>query len=273
MMDVDILDYSVYGNQAVDATSDEFLKSALVASGVTARIIPINRGEALSEIGKRVWLRYDLRSLDDLSWIAGLAQRLSGEGHSVFPSERSIRCCEDKWETYLALSEAGVPTIETCDLRATPPDGRRIVVKPRVGWGGMGMEVLERGRAAAGPGQGSHIWQPFIEHRQTWTVLLAGASLIAILEKRAGASDFRTNAQFGEEARLAGDPGGAVALAGAALSAAGLVAGGVDIIAQGEEMKVLEVNSAPCLWYDNLPGLDIAGFMVQSVIEWWNDSA
>jgi len=270
MKKLDILDYSVYGNEA-DGMSDSLLKAASEASGYGTRIIPLAPDKALPHLEKRVWLRYDLRSGGDLARLVEVAESLETSGRLVFPQARSIMLAEDKWETHLALVGAGAPPVESHELHVTPPPGKRVVLKPRVGWGGMGMSLLEDGAGGfpvSPVGQGEYIWQPFIPHRHTWTIVLAGDSPIAVLEKRANSRDFRTNAGFGEEAVEVPDPGGAAAMAARALKAVGLAAGGVDMIGEGGRLRVLEVNSAPCLWYDNLPGLDLAGPMVRCVMEW-----
>jgi len=269
-MKLDILDYSVHGNEA-DTESDALLKAASEALGYTTRIVLLQSEKHVPELQERVWLRYDLRSRRELAWIVSVAENLEKKGHQVFPSARSILLSEDKWETHLTLLHTRLPLIETHDLSATDPGGATIVLKPRVGWGGMGMKLLENGADVLSQlleEKKEYIWQPFIPHRQTWTVVMAGKSLLSILEKRATSNDFRTNFHFGEEALEASDPGGAGDRAALALDAVGLVAGGVDLIEADGQLKVLEVNSAPCLWYDNLPALDLAGPMVHCVMEW-----
>ena len=97
---------------------------------------------------------------------------------------------------------------------------------------------------------------------------MAGESLIAILEKRARPDDFRTNAYFGRQAVEVCDPGAATDISARALKAVGLVAGAADVIDVDGQLRVLEVNSAPCLSYDHIPGLDLAGAMLRWVMEW-----
>ena len=269
-MKLDILDYSVYGNEA-DRESDALLRAASEASGYETRVIPLAPDKAIPKLEQRVWLRYDLRSPGDLAWIIGVAGNLAKRGHLLFPSARSILLSEDKWETHLALDEAGVPSVETHGLHMTYPWETRTILKPRVGWGGIGIRVLDDADGALPflPEEQEHyIWQPFIPHRQTWTVVLAGKSLVTILEKRATSNDFRTNAYFGEQAVEVCDPGTATAISALALRAVGLVAGAVDVIDVDGQLKVLEVNSAPCLWYDHLPALDLPEAMLRCVMEW-----
>ncbi len=272
-MKLDILDYSVYGNEA-DTESDELLKAASEALGYETRVIPLAPDRAFPEPERRVWLRYDLRSSGDLAWIVGVAESLAKRGHSLFPSARSILLSEDKWETHMALKKAGVPSVETRGLVAARPKGLRVILKPRVGWGGIGMRVLDGAEETdllLPQEQEHYVWQPFVPHTRTWTVALAGESLVATLEKRATRNDFRTNAYFGELAVEVCDPGTATIVSSLALGAVGLVAGAVDIIDVNGQFTVLEINSAPCLWYDHLPALDLAGSMVRSVMEWMDE--
>jgi glutathione synthase/RimK-type ligase-like ATP-grasp enzyme len=267
---LDILDFSVYGNEA-DRESDRLLKAAAEARGHETRIVPISRGAAIPGCGQRVWLRYDLRSHVDLMHIIRLAEDLEKDSHSVFPGARPIVASEDKWETFVALNAGGIPVVETHRLDTEHLRGPKVVLKPRVGWGGTGIKVVDNPdgplpRLSYGPAH--YVWQPFIQHRQTWTVAIAGASTIAVLDKRPLGRDFRTNSAFGELATEVPGPPGAVSVALSALTATGLITGTVDIIEAGGELKALEVNSAPCLWYDDLPGLDLAGPMVECVVEW-----
>ena len=260
----------MHGNEA-DAKSDALLKAASEMLGYRTRIVRLHPDKPVPRLEECIWLRYDLRCRRELAWIVSLAQDLEIKGHLVFPSARSILLSEDKWETHLALIHTGMPLIETHDLYATDPRGDRIVLKPRVGWGGTGMKLLENNAHAPLPlleRREEYIWQPFIPHRQTWTVVMAGKSLLTVIEKRATSNDFRTNAHFGEQAFEVEDPGRAADRAALALSAVGLVTGGVDLIEADGQLKVLEVNSAPCLWYDNLPALDMAGPMVRCVTDW-----
>ncbi len=274
-MECDILDFSEYGNEP-DIKSDALLKAALEGLGAKVRVRRLTREGVTTALSKRVWLRYDLRSFRDLFFVINIARTLGEAGHLVFPAAQSIRRSEDKWESYLALGTHGVPTVETYPLGGIGACGPRAVIKPRVGWGGMGMRIVtpEAPGSEPVPGDGrSYVWQPFVEHGHTWTAAIAGDREATLLQKRSRTGDFRTNSEFGEEAVLAGDPGGLSALAQRAVRAFGLVAGTADIMEVAGRMVVLEVNSAPCLWYDELPDLDLAGPMARAVMEWFERGA
>jgi glutathione synthase/RimK-type ligase-like ATP-grasp enzyme len=271
-MECDILDFSEYGNDA-DRRSDELLKKALEDYGARTRVVRITREGLVVSPAQRVWLRYDLRSFHDLFFVTGAAEALSAAGHLVFPSALSIRQSEDKWESYLALTAGAIPTVDTFPAADSGRRRGRAVVKPRVGWGGRGMRVVNGCDARESfltADADNYVVQPFIDHGHTWTAAITGNGYEVLLEKRSKTTDFRTNSEFGEEAEFADDSGGLSELARRALDAFGLVTGTVDLMEVEGKIVVLEVNSAPCLWYDQLPGLDIAGPMARAVMEWFD---
>ncbi len=269
-MRLDILDYSAYGN-AIDAESDACIAAAAAALGIAARIRSIRRGERLLDCAPWVWLRYDLRSPDDLRWICDAAGELARGGRAVFPSAAAILRAEDKRETHAALRAAGVPALECRPVAEIAACGRQAVVKPRVGWGGMGILRVDDTRSFRGPegfAAEDHVCQTFVPHDRTWTVAATDEGEIAVLEKWRRADDFRTDGDFNREVRRAAPFGNVVAIARAALAAVGLVAGTVDCIEVEGRNAVLEVNSAPCLVYPEIAGLDLAGPMVRRVYAW-----
>jgi glutathione synthase/RimK-type ligase-like ATP-grasp enzyme len=274
-MECDILDFSEYGNEA-DRRSDALLKKALEGCGAKVRIIRLARHGIPTPLAKRVWLRYDLRSRADLAFVASAADALTKSGHLVFPGATSIWKSEDKWESYLVLKAAGIPAVDTFSREELARCRDRVVIKPRVGWGGMGIQVISPSALGRGswPGaDGDHVYQPFVDHSRTWTGVFRGTGSEVFLEKRAGTSDFRTNSRFGEEARLLDDSVRLALPAQRVLSAFGLVVGAVDLMEMEGKVVVLEVNSAPCLWYDEIPDLDLAGPMGRTVIDWFDREA
>jgi glutathione synthase/RimK-type ligase-like ATP-grasp enzyme len=263
-----ILDYSVHGN-AIDADSDRLLAAAAAAAGVETVVQPIAPGQEVRPAAGRVWLRYDLRSRRELSWIVSVAADLRRRGHRVFPSASSILRAEDKWETYHALGEAAVPTPRTFLALDLDGAGLPVILKPRTGWGGQGNRVLriEQERDALPPlPDEEYIGQPWIEHRRTWIVpVVRGRELAAIEARREPDRDGNV--------RVVALPEGGAGLAAAAVAAAGLPVGTVDLIESSEGMLVLEVNSAPRIPYPDLPGVDLATLMVGAVLEWMDTSA
>jgi glutathione synthase/RimK-type ligase-like ATP-grasp enzyme len=258
-----ILDYSVYGNDR-DPESDRLLAAAACACGMDVVVESIALGTPVQAAAERVWLRYDLRSRGELSWIAAVAHDLRQRGHRVFPPATSILAAEDKWETLHAFHAAGVSTLPTFLGFDLDRCGVPAMLKPRVGWGGQGNLVLRGGAdvaAAATVRAEDYICQPYIPHRRTWVVAVAaGREIVAIEARREAERD-------GEVQVLPLPPGGP-GLASAAVTAVGLVAGTVDLIETLDGLRVLEVNSAPRIPYPDLPTVDLATPMVRCVLAW-----
>jgi len=263
-----ILDYSVHGN-AIDAESDRLLAAAATAAGLETILEPIVAGQEIRPDAERVWLRYDLRSRQELSWIVRVAADLRRRGYRVFPSASAILRAEDKWETYHALREATVPTPRTFLALDLDRAGLPAVVKPRSGWGGQDNRVVrseqERVSLELAPAE-DYIAQGFIEHCRTWIVpVVRGRELPAIEACRQPERD--------GDVRVLALPEGGAGLGAAAVAAVGLPAGTADLIESADGLLVLEVNSAPRIPYPDLPGVDLAAPMVRAVLEWMETSA
>jgi glutathione synthase/RimK-type ligase-like ATP-grasp enzyme len=256
-----ILDYSVHGN-AIDAESDRLLAAAAAGAGFDIFVQTIAPGKDVRPDAERVWLRYDLRSRRDLSWIVSVAHALHCAGHRVFPAAVSILLAGDKWETYHALRAAQIPTPVTrlvldCNSGVYPA-----ILKPRVGWGGMGHRVLQDATdCGAYDVAEDAICQPFLPHDRMWIVPVAGESVLPAIEER------REPERDGE-VRMFPPPDGSAELAVAAAGALRLPAATVDIIDRPEGPMVLEVNSAPRIAYPDLPEADLATPMVHAVLDW-----
>lgn len=263
-----ILDYSIYGNRP-DPVSDGLLAAAARAAGREVAIMamaPPGPGPVATPC---VWLRYDLRSRQELSWVVRVAHDLRSRGHRVFPTALAILLAEDKWETFHAFRTAGVPTPDTAlglELARFPLPA---IIKPRVGWGGKGALRVRSDAdrlAAAQRVAEDDVCQPYLPHDHTWIVAVAdGDEIVTLQEPR------NDPAHEGETYRRPAPPG-AVGLARAALASVGLVTGTVDLIESPEGLLVLEVNSAPRIPYADLPDVDLATPMVRSVLAWMEPS-
>ena len=117
-----------------------------------------------------------------------------------------------------------------------------------------------------------HVCQPFVPHECTWTVAATLEGEFMTLEKWRRENDFRTDGDFNREVRLVPAPGNAAENARAALRAAGLACGTVDLIRAEGRTVVLEVNSSPCMVYSELGRLDLALPMARRVLEWLCES-
>jgi len=263
-----ILDYSIYGNRP-DPISDGLLAAAARTAGSEVARVPMAPPGPAPPGTRCVWLRYDLRSRQELSWVVRVAHDLRQRGHCVFPSARSILLAEDKWETFHAFRTARVPTPDTALGLELERFRLPAILKPRVGWGGKGALRVradaDRAAAAARVAE-DDVCQPYIAHSHTWIVALAdGREVVTLQEPR------NDPAHEGETyARPA--PPGAVGLACAALASVGLVAGTIDLIESPGGLLVLEVNSAPRIPYADLPDVDLATPMVHSVLAWMERS-
>ena len=274
-MNIDIADYSVYGN-GIDASSDALIRSSAERLGFKVTMTELAKNKGHLHYSPFVWLRYDLRCPDDLAFICDSAAFLEAKGCRVFPSPSSIILAEDKWETFSALRAAGIATVDSFRLDDLPALGWPIVVKPRVGWGGRGIRLIESTKEMGGiplEERGFLIGQPYIAHYKTFTVAAGGGRVIATLRTDSHGGDFRSNCSEGEPPVLDECPPEMAGMAAGALKATGLAAGSVDIIENEGSLMVLEVNSAPRLYYDTSPGLDLAGPMVDIVTSRWRDNS
>ena len=269
-MELEILDYSIYGNTC-DQDSDRLLAVAAQRERLSVCVTKLTRDVPITLAAPCIWLRYDLRTWDELRWIVDLAETFQETGMRVFPKARSLQISEDKWETYQALSRAGVSTVTTFPVSQVQHCGAKAVIKPRVGWGGMKMRVVTDTRRFdldQDEAQDHFICQPYIAHEQTWTIAAAAGIILACIEKSPGSGDFRTNELHGGTTCPALLPGGAASLTLTALEVVDLTAGTVDLIMGEHGLEVLEVNSAPGLYYPSIPDLDLAGPMVRAVLAW-----
>ena len=260
-----VLSFSPYDNP-YDPKSNSLLAQASRNAGVQTEIVSFSRDKIPVIPSEKIWLRYDIRSGNDLKWVLEVAAALRNNGHKVFPSPKSIWVAEDKWETHLVLQKAGVPIPKTFRAKDLTICGFPAILKTRVGWGGMGNKVvLQQTALQALPPfkKNEYICQSFIPHSRTLIIAIAGATEICCIEDQG-------NTAF-DDGRMAVIPstGEALALSLQALQATGLVTGTVDLIESPEGIQVLEVNSAPRITYPHLPGVDLANPMVKTVLNTW----
>ncbi len=265
-MTLTILDFTVYGNPC-DPQSDELLVAAAQKCGVEARThFPTREDVWMLIPAEHVWLRYDVRSRKDLNLVVSLAERLARGGHRVFPLAQAIRAAEDKWETYGALWRGGVHVPKTTVAGEWPQTEMPFIIKPRVGWGGMGAAVV-RTRADLDLRQpmldSEHICQPFIPHTRTLIAAMTDDGAICCIE------DVGTGPEVNGRTGTVPMTLAAAKQAALALEATGLVAGTVDLIETPDGIQVLEVNSSPRLTYPHLPQVDLATPMVEAVLRRW----
>lgn len=267
-MNADIIDYSIYGNQD-DAFSNTKIAAALRSLNCEVRILQMDEIRPGLRISDNVWMRYDARTMGDLRKVLDFTARLEKDGRSVFPSSSAIMNSEDKWLTYLALTAAGIPAVATFSVSQIINCGRKALIKPRPGWGGMGQHLVENSlsfRSFAEFPDDSFICQPFVEHTRTLTVLAADGLPVISIEKKPGPKEFRTDEYHGGTARRCSLPPDFANFAVAALEAVSLSAGSVDLLEHQGRIEVLEVNSAPGLFYTEIQDFDFAIPLARSAI-------
>jgi glutathione synthase/RimK-type ligase-like ATP-grasp enzyme len=245
----------------------EALDAALAARGLDARWA-VWDDEAVEWadadlIAVRATWDYDSRIGEFLGWAAGLGPRLLN-GVKVF-----------RWNTdkryLLDLQDAGLPVIPTMTAD-TPDDVRRLasrhpvaVVKPRVGAGGRGLDVVtDAGSWEPHPdGRGPWIVQPLVEsiHRDGETsVFVLGGQPVSQVDKLPSTTDIRVHEQYGGSSRpVPLDPAAALLAAEAVATVTDLLGGDlaygrVDLMRHRGRLVVSEIElTEPGLYLDVLP--------------------
>ncbi|MHA0915058.1 30S ribosomal protein S6--L-glutamate ligase [Kosakonia cowanii] len=149
--------------------------------------------------------------------------------------------------------------------------GAPLVVKLVEGTQGIGVVLAETRQAAesvidAFRGLNAHILvQEFIEEAKGCDIrcLVIGNEVVAAIERRAKAGDFRSNLHRGGQATVVEITPREREIALAAAHTLGLDVAGVDILRANRGPLVMEVNASPGLeGIEKATGLDIAGRMI-----------
>jgi glutathione synthase/RimK-type ligase-like ATP-grasp enzyme len=265
-MQVQIIDYSVYGNPK-DPVSNQLLSQAFRQRGCDVRIVNLIMGAPIPPPVQGQVVRFDLRATQDWLFVCSIVDAMTAQTPCVFPDSGQLRAAEDKWDTCQVLITVGVPTPDTWLASQAPVLAGPIIVKPRIGWGGRGARILPTGAMLhAHPDlcDDRHIVQPFIEHQITLLAALTATRFIELLEDPGRlVEDARRRTHVLESAP------GIEELARQALAATRLPVGTVDLIQGPAGPLVLEVNAAPCLTYPHLPRFDLAGPMADALLAAW----
>ena len=176
------------------------LVPALESRGLDARwVVWDDAGVDWSEglVAVRSTWDYELRLPEFLDWCRSLTWMLNSP--TVF-----------EWNTdkaYLVqLADAGVevvPTIPVDDaeqLAVAFASFSRSVVKPRVGAGGRGVEVVEHGAAPADPGRGPWVVQPLVESVRDegeTSVFVLDGEVVSQARKVPAAGEIRVHEEYG----------------------------------------------------------------------------
>jgi glutathione synthase/RimK-type ligase-like ATP-grasp enzyme len=206
---------------------------------------------------------YDGRLPEFLAWADRVGPSLLN-GAAVF-----------RWNTdkrYLVeLQDAGLPVVPTvaadtvADVRAAAAGLGPTVVKPRVGAGGRGLEVLPDAQAwvPQDDGHGPWVVQPLVEsihHDGETSVFVMGGSPVSQVEKLPAGGEVRVHEHFGGSSRPVELGEDAAALAAQAVAAVGdllgedIVYGRVDMMRHDGRRVVSEIEvTEPGLYLDVMP--------------------
>lgn len=192
------------------------------------------------------------------------AQMMEKQGLRLFNSNDSIQVCDDKMETFLRLSDRGIPMPHTipaplCYYPDTPIQqewldtvadtlGLPLIVKECNG--SLGAQVYlvstqEQLYATAARLQGKrHLYQRFVASSagRDVRVIVVGGRVIAAM-KRVSATDFRSNIELGGHGECIDLPTEAIRICEDAASALGLDYCGVDLLFGEKGFLLCEVNS------------------------------
>jgi glutathione synthase/RimK-type ligase-like ATP-grasp enzyme len=244
------------------------LDTALESRGLASRWVvwddlSVDWGAADVIAVRSTW-DYDARLGEFLGWASGIGPSLLN-GVNVF-----------RWNTdkrYLVeLQEAGLPVVPTVaadtvfDVRAAADRFGLSVVKPRVGAGGRGLEVVSDGKVWLPPPdghQGPWVVQPLVEsihHDGETSVFVMGGHPVSQVDKLPSTTDIRVHEQFGGTSRPVELAPEAAMLAADAVAAVvdmlgdEIVYGRVDLMRYQERLVVSEIElTEPGLYLDVLP--------------------
>lgn len=197
-----------------------------------------------------------------------LAKRLSALGLPLFNSAETVRLCDNKGETALALSACGIPAPKTIiapmtfegvgytDLtfvkQACQILGLPLVIKEL--YGSFGAQVYlakdeeEAVKRVKSLGSRPFLFQAFVSHSFGRDVRanVVGDRVVAAMLREGRTGDFRSNIGAGGSGSAYRMPPAEEALAVAAAKAVGADFAGVDLLFEADgSLTVCEVNSNP----------------------------
>lgn len=244
------------------------LDAALAAKGLASRWVVwddlgVDWGTAEVVAVRSAW-DYDGRLGEFLGWASGVGPTLLN-GAAVF-----------RWNTdkryLIELQNMGLPVVPTVaaetvfEVRAAADEFGLAVVKPRVGAGGRGLEVVSDGRVwLPDPDghQGPWVVQPLVESIHTegeTSVFVIAGRPVSQVQKLPSINDIRVHEQFGGTSRSVELTEKAASLAASAIATVvdllgeEIVYGRVDMMRYGDQLVVSEVElTEPGLYLDVLP--------------------
>lgn len=111
------------------------------------------------------------------------------------------------------------------------------------------------------------IIQPFVEHKKEWRLFFLKNELMATIERTLGSGDFRGNSKRSSGKLVKKIPSELLALALKSAQVSGLDYCGIDIIENGDQFLILEINPVPgFLQVEELSAINIARELIKNLV-------
>lgn len=218
------------------------------------------------------------------SKVLPLAHTYEASGGISINSAQSLYVSHDKYLTYLALRQAGVPTPRTLlvfglgpALKAAEELGYPVIVKPTDGsWGRLvnlarspeDLTSIITHKRQLEPSMQEFLVQEYVDKpgRDIRVTVVSGRAVAAIY--RIASTDWRTNTARGGRAEPVKIDQELEEISVKAAEAVGVLYAGIDVVESKEGYKVLEVNGVPEFKnVQRVTGVDVAGAIADAVLE------
>lgn len=219
-----------------------------------------------------------------------LGRALETCGMKLFNSAAAVETCDDKMQTYFALSKAGVPLVRSIPAplcytpNAKPSEnflkgvadelGFPLVAKKSYGSFGKGVRLVHGMPELL---QTEHEWlhEPHFYQRyiaascgRDLRVVVVGGKVVAAMERVAQEGEFRSNVELGGRGRVVQLEKSYADLAVAAANALSLDYCGVDILETSEGGRLCEVNSNAFFeGLESVTGVNVAKAYAEYIFE------
>jgi ribosomal protein S6--L-glutamate ligase len=283
----DLVKYLKAGGATVEAISPA--EVGIVAEGESA-IVTFGGKKANTNIV----VTRQVSLLNDLLRIA--LPLLEADGVWVCNPTVAASLAQDKVATSIRLAQAGVASVPTIGVACAPAsltlstleqfqDKGRLVVKPAVSGGGVGVRLSQDYRDAANiielisnqldfnnqevviASSRHYVVQPYMGEGIDARVFIVDGEALAMTRRVASPTDFRTNGAYGGVDEKWWDDASAE-LAIAATEAIGLQYSGVDVIPTADGPYILEVNGWPGYAHTAaVTGIDLAKIFAQYLLQ------
>ena len=201
-------------------------------------------------------------SYDDFDLTVAKYHQIAGMKTSA-PLER-LPIFRSKDHQSLFFREHSLPAIKTLMYRGATSEAfetelealsknEKYILKMSRGNQGIGVNLLESKKSLMSVLETFHalkdqkfIIQPYIHHKKEWRLFIIKHTIVACIEKKISANDFRGNSKRSIARALKKVPSNLAHLALEAFSKSALFYAGIDILeCPNEGLKILEVNCVP----------------------------